>query len=316
MKWLEVKIKTTEEAYDAISDMLNEAGAGGVVIEDPNDMRREAGKPGSLDYADSEFLQNLGDDVIIKAYFPEHINGSELKQLINEKVKFISNFLEVGQGLMEFSEVDDEDWSTAWKKYYSPFHITENIVIKPTWENYSPRERDIVIEIDPGMAFGTGTHETTRMCAELLEKNLRKGDEVVDVGCGTGILSIIAEKLDAAHITAIDIDEVAVRVARENCKLNGVENHVDVLSGVLGDFEQRKQRVDIIIANIIADVIIDISSLVKSCLKPAGRFITSGIIKDRKQEVIEACYKEGFELKDTRDSGEWVAMTFKCPNSL
>jgi ribosomal protein L11 methyltransferase len=315
MKWIEIVVKTTEEAYDAISDMLTTMGAGGVVIEDPNDIRREIEKPDSLDYADEAFIKTLGQDVVIKAYFSSNRdNIKELIRLIKEKILLISNFLDIGEGYMGYSEIDDEDWATGWKKHYKPFHLTDRIVIKPSWENYNENSGEIVIELDPGMAFGTGTHETTKMCSRLLEKYMQPGYSVVDVGCGTGILSIIAAKLGAKHVTALDVDEVAVRITGENCGMNGTVENVSWRKGVLDDLD--KNKVDIIVANIIADVIIAFSTSMPEYLKAGGLFITSGIIKERKDEVLRAYTERGFELMDAEELGEWVAMVFKCQNSL
>ncbi len=314
MIWYEVRIKTTEEAYDAVTEMLTNIGAGGVAIEDPNDIISELSKPDSLDYADDEFLGSLEDGVTIKAYFSEEVSISELTSLIKEKLKFIGQFLEVGEGFIGTSQVDDEDWSTSWKKYYKPLNLTDKLVIKPSWEDYEKKEDEIVIEMDPGMAFGTGTHETTKMCSVLLEKYIIPGDTVVDLGCGTAILSIIAAKLGAKAVTAVDIDEVAAKVAKENCAINGVAAQVEVFRGVIDDL--KKEKSDIIVANIIANVIIDISGKISSYLKKDGLFITSGIIKERREEVLEAYTKLGFKCEQIDEIGEWVAIVFRCLDSL
>jgi ribosomal protein L11 methyltransferase len=314
MIWYEVRIKTTEEAYDAVTEMLTSIGAGGVAIEDPNDIISELSKPDTLDYADDEFLSSLEDGVTIKAYFSEEVSISELTTLIEEKLKFIGQFLEVGEGFIGTSQVNDEDWSTSWKKYYKPLKLTDKLVIKPSWENYEKKEDEIVIEMDPGMAFGTGTHETTKMCSVLLEKYINHGDTVVDLGCGTAILSIISAKLGAKSVTAVDIDEVAVKVAKENCEINDVTSQVAVFRGVIDDL--KKEKVDIIVANIIANVIIDISDKISSYLKKDGLFITSGIIKERKEEVLETYTKLGFECEQVDELGEWVAIVFRCLDSL
>ncbi len=314
MKWTEVYIKTTEEASDAVSEMLTTIGAGGVVIEDPNEIRRQIESPGSLDYADQEFMDSLGTDVTIKAYFNEEHQPDELAVLIKEKISFIAQFLNVGQGYTGYEKVDDEDWATAWKKYYKPFHISDSVVIKPSWEEYAKQDGEIVIELDPGMAFGTGTHETTRLCSQLLEKYVNKGDEIIDVGCGTGILSIIALKLGAKKVTAVDIDEVAVRVTKENSEINGVLESIDVKKGILFDLEPVKA--DIMVANIIADVIIGISSQVPKYLKKDGILLTSGIIRERKEDVIKSYTEKGFDFVSIDEMGEWVAIVFKCRDSL
>ena len=314
MKWIEVRIKTTEEASDAVSEMFTSIGAGGVVIENPNDIRKLIESPGSLDYADEEFMNSLGEDVIVKAYFQTENTNGELIQLVKEKLKFISNFLEIGEGYAGCSEIDDEDWATAWKKYYKPFNISEHVVIKPSWEEYNTAAGEIVIELDPGMAFGTGTHETTKLCSQYLEKYVEEGDTVIDIGSGTGILSIIAAKLGAGRITACDVDDIAVRVTKENCMINGVHDKITVLKGVLNDIE--KKKANIVVANIITDVIISISGLIPYYLKQDGYFITSGIIKERKNDVIDACKSAGIIFDSMLELGEWVAIVFRCQNSL
>jgi len=314
MKWTEIKIVTTEEAYDAICEMLGTIGAGGVSIMDPFDIKQEIEKPNTLDYADDNFVDSLGEDVIIKAYFNESVSQTELVELIREKLIFIGQFLDIGKGFDSFEEIDDEDWSTSWKKYYKPLLIAENIVIKPSWEEYCHTDGDIVIELDPGMAFGTGSHETTAMCARFLRKYMSENDTVLDVGCGSGILSIIAAKLGARSVNSVDIDEVAVRVAKENSDLNGTDNVVTINTGIIQNMDNEKT--DIIVANIIASVIVDIAKDVELRLKKEGLFITSGIIKERKEEVINAYISRGFEHIDTEELGEWVAMVFKCQGSL
>jgi len=314
MKWNEIRIKTSEEACDAVSYMLTSIGAGGVAIEDPNDIKKEILKPNSLDYADEEFVKSLGEDVVIKAYFPGEENVSEIIALVKEKLTYINSFLNVGEGYVGYCEVDDEDWSTSWKKYYKPFELAEGLVVKPTWEKYDNKDGEIVIELDPGMAFGTGTHETTKMCAVFLSKYMKNGYNVIDVGCGSGILTIISCKLGAAKVTAVDIDEVAVKVTKENCEVNKVGDTVTAFKGVLTDIKDEKA--DVVVANIIADVIIDLSSSIPQYLKEDGIFITSGIIKERKDEVLSKYLSRGFKCEDTIEMGEWVAMALRCPGSL
>ena len=314
MKWTEIIIKTTEEASDAISEMFTSIGAGGVVIEDPNDIRRIIESPESLDYADEEFMNSLGDDVTIKAYFHQEYNRDDLIKLVKSRLEFVSQFLDVGKGYIGYTEIDEEDWSTSWKKYYKPFNISEHVVIKPSWEDYKAMPDEIIVELDPGMAFGTGTHETTRLCSQCLEKYVKTGDKVLDVGSGTGILSIIAAKLGAENLVACDVDDIAVRVTLENCIINNVQDKIHVLKGTLNDI--KKEKYDIIVANILADIIIGISESIPYYLKKNGYFIASGIIKARKDDVIDACNNAGIVYETIMDLGEWVAIVFKCQNSL
>ncbi len=316
MKWYEIRVNTTDEASDAVSEMLTSMGAGGVAIMDPFDIRKEILKPNTLDYADDEFLASLGDEVVIKAYFQDGLEISDIINKVNAGLENISQFLNVGTGFDGFSEVDDEDWSTSWKKYYKPFKLTDRIIIKPTWEEYEVQPSDIVVEMDPGMAFGTGTHETTQMCSILLDKHMRDETHVLDIGCGTGILSIIAAKLGAKKVEAVDIDDVAVQVARENILINNENSKISAFRGVLTDLKQDENKYDIIVANIIANVIIDLSSFIPYYLKKGSIFISSGIIKERKQDVLDACKNNGLSCIETLEMGEWVAMVFKCQDTL
>lgn len=316
MKWYEIRISTTDEASDAVSEMLTSMGAGGVAIKDPFDIRKELLKPDTLDYADEEFFESLGEDVIIQAYFQDGWDIEDLLRQVNDGLKNIAQFLEVGKGLEGYGEVDDEDWSTAWKKYYKPFKLTGRIVIKPTWEDYTAGDEEIIVEMDPGMAFGTGTHETTQMCSLLLDKYMKAGGKVLDIGCGTGILSIIAAKLGAEKVEAIDIDEVAAKVARENIEINRESDKINVFRGVLSDIDRGNNKYDIIVANIIANVIIDLAAFIPYYFKKDSLFITSGIIKERKQDVLDACANNGLSCIEALEMGEWVAMVFKCQDTL
>lgn len=307
MEWHEIVITTTHEASDAVCDLLETLNSCGVVIEDPYDIINEIKKPNTLDYADDDFLDSLGEDVKIKAYFDGNLNEKELIVKIQEKLEAISGFLDLGKKEVSYNSVKQEDWSTLWRKNYKPIRISKRVVIKPSWEEYKKEPSDVVVELEPGLAFGTGQHETTKLCSEFLEKYINPNDKVLDVGCGTGILSIISKKLGASKVLAVDIDPMCVKVAKENCCKNG--ETIDVICGVLEDVCD--SNFDIIVANIIADVIIDFSPILGGVIKNEGFFIASGIIKEREQEVRVALQNCNFSMVERKSDGDWVAMVFK-----
>lgn len=217
MRWYEISIKTTEEAEDAVSNILYELGANGVVIEDNEIVAR----PNLWDYIDeNQFTKK--DYAKVCAYFPESSNVLELTHTIEERLKEIAKYIDIGEGKISVSEVNEKDWAEEWKKYYKPVEIG-NIVIVPSWEDYKAEDSKTIVWLDPGMAFGTGTHESTILCLEAIQKYVKPGMDVLDVGTGSGILAIAAKKFLARRVLAVDIDEVAVKVAEENARLNGVE---------------------------------------------------------------------------------------------
>ncbi len=306
LKWYEVCVATCEEAIDAVSNMFLELGSNGTVIENPN----EVFDCGFYDYIDDSLINKTSEDVIVKGYF-NIVNVSSLNSIkasVYSKLNDMKKFLDIGKGNVSIVEIDDVDFANSWKEYYKPFHISSNIVIKPSWENYMQKDNEIVIELDPGMAFGTGTHETTKMCALFLEKYLKENDFVIDIGCGSGILSIIAIKLGARSIKALDIDKSALKVAQENCEINSVADSIEFLNCELKD--KHFEKSNIIVANIIADVIIGIADILSDYLLPDGLFIASGVIKDRKNDVIEKYASLGYVVIDALEIGEWVAIAF------
>lgn len=310
MKWSEISIHTTQEAVEPVCNILHEAGASGVVIEDPDDLVKE------YDTTFGEIYQLSPNDypeegVIIKAYLPEnsflHETIKEVKESING---LLSYGIDIGTNEVKISEVNEEEWATAWKKYYKPVKISNSITITPTWEDYKKEKEDEqIIELDPGMAFGTGTHPTTILCIQAIEQKLNKKDHVIDVGTGTGVLSIAAAKLGAEKVLALDLDEVAVESAILNVKLNKVEDIITVKQNNL--LEQVDGEVDLVVANILAEVIVRFVQDAARVLKPEGTFITSGIIKGKKLEVQEALTKHGFVIEDTLSMEDWVAFIAK-----
>lgn len=306
MKWLEVKVTTSVEAEEAITNIMHEVGAGGVVIEDPNDLKM-LNDDSEWDYVDPDMIVN-SDKVVISAYFPLMPNTIDKVSIIKDRIMGLKEYnLDIGDFTFETSEVDDDDWANSWKKYYKPFKIGKRVVIKPSWEDYKPEENEIVVELDPGMAFGTGSHETTKMCIEFLEDNVKPNNVVFDVGCGTGILSIVSSKLGAKKVYAVDLDDVAIKVATLNVKLNNL-NNVEVLKSDL--LHELTGKADLIVANIIADIIIKATYDIYEKLNENGIFISSGIIKDRKDDVLDAI-SNYFDIIDIKEDGEWIAILSK-----
>lgn len=310
MKWIELAIKTTHEEADLAANILYDAGVNGVVIEDPEEIRMLMEQAKGRECIDSALVNDSEDEVIVKGYLPEDEGLHDRLEMVRDSLKELSlRQGDSGRFKLTTGEVEEEDWAEGWKKYYKPLRIGENIVIKPTWEEYSSGERDIVIELDPGMAFGTGTHETTALCIQLLEKYTQPGSRVLDIGCGSGILSIVAAKLGAAQVFAYDIERKPVEIATKNAELNGVEHIVRVEQGDL--FERVQGVADIIVANIITDVILKMSRTVKNYLQPGGVFIASGIIRERLEEVEETLLENDMEIVERITLNEWGAMAAK-----
>ena len=251
MKWTEVSIHTTNEAVEAVSNILHEAGASGVVIEDSIDFDKERADQFGEIYAlkQDDFPE---EGVIVKAYLSESSFIAETVEGIRLSINALQDFnIDIGHNIVTMSEVNEEDWATAWKQYYHPVKISNRFTVVPTWEDYTPVATDeLIIELDPGMAFGTGTHPTTVMCLQALEKVVKEGDDVVDVGTGSGVLSIGAALLGAKAVHALDLDEVAVTAARENVALNKMDHLVEVFHGNLLDTV--KEPADVVVANIFA----------------------------------------------------------------
>lgn len=312
MKWSEISIHTTQEAIEPVANILHEAGANGVVIEDPEVLHRDYSKTdqyGELYELNPEDYPSEG--VFVKGYLQVNsFLGETVEEVKVELNNLLLHNINLGLGTVTLTEIHEEDWAHAWKKYYKPVRISEKVTISPSWENYEPEtESEIVIELDPGMAFGTGTHPTTVLCIQALEDVLHEGDQVIDVGCGSGVLSIAAAKLGAEHVLALDLDDVAVKVTKENCKVNRVTDQISVKQNNLLDHIDIEA--DLIVANILAEVILRFVDDAYCLLKLGGIFITSGIISSKKQEVKGALLSQGFTIVETLLMEDWVAFIAK-----
>ncbi|MGD6818159.1 50S ribosomal protein L11 methyltransferase [Metabacillus sp. 113a] len=306
MKWSEISIHTTQEAVEPISNILHEAGASGVVIEDQMDLLKDRESVyGEIYHLDPQDYPSEG--VIVKAYLPMNSFLAETVEGITDSIEGLTEYgINVGSKQLTTSEVHEEDWATAWKKYYHPVKISEKFTIVPTWEEYEPVHSDeLIIELDPGMAFGTGTHPTTVLCIQALERTVNKGDRVIDVGTGSGVLSIASALLGASPVQAMDLDPVAVESARQNTVLNKVDDKISVFQNDLlnGIYDQA----DVIVANILAEVIVKFTDDAFRLVKDGGWFITSGIILNKKSEVKDALEKAGFTIAETLVMEDWVA---------
>ena len=310
MNWVEISIKTTTEAVEAVSNILYDAGVAGVSIEDPKDILALEKSETFWDYVDESLLTAAFEGAIVKAYLPQSADLIDKIELIKQSVAILPQHgLDIGLGEITTIEVNEDDWSSSWKQYYKPTKIGERVVVKPTWEEYEASPEDIIIELDPGMAFGTGTHETTIMCARQLEEYVRDDSSVFDIGCGSGILSIIAAKLGAKKVIGVDLDKVAVDVSLQNIELNSVQDIVEIKLGNLMDTIHEKA--EIVVANIIADIVILLCKDIKQFLVEDGIFITSGIILDKIEAVSEALEANGLRVIRVERMGEWAAVVAK-----
>ena len=306
MDWIELVVHTTTEGTDEVSSLLMESGASGTMIEDRADIPDPAKPHGIWEIIDPKLPESMPEDVLVHAWFePDDAFPGLLEKIKSALSLLSSGENNLGSLQLETRSVSDEAWKDVWKKYYKPFYASRHLVIKPTWEDFTPDPDDKIIEIDPGMAFGSGTHETTSMCLSLLEEVITGSEYVIDVGTGSGILAIGAALFGAKKILAIDIDPDAVRVAAENVKHNKVDNTVSVQQGNLLDHVDAV--CDICVANIISDVIISFAAPLKEHIRPGGLFICSGIVSSRADEVRVALEDAQYRILRRVVKGEWTA---------
>ncbi len=310
MKWNQVSVLTSSEAVEAVSNILMESGANGVAIEDAMDVVNfESDAFGEI--LDASTFDHIKEGAKVIAYYPETIFLPEILPTVETRITELMSFgLDIGINKIETSEVVETDWATAWKKYYHPVNISRYLTIVPEWQDYTPHSEDEhVMKLDPGMAFGTGTHPTTRLTLQALEVVLRGNETVLDVGTGSGVLSIASKCLGAGKVYAYDLDDVAVASAKENMNLNPVAHDVDVSANNL--LVGVDKKADVIVANILADIIIELIPDAYRCLNDKGVFIISGIIENKEASVLEVLYANGFEIDQRFQQKDWLAFIVK-----
>lgn len=319
MNWIQVSIQTTTEGIEPVCGRLYTVGITGTEIEDSadfNDFLENDTK--YWDYVDESLMYKKSAPTCIKIYVSENESGHEQLMLVRQtldELKRIDTASSFGTLELSLKNMKEQDWAENWKQYYKPLKVGKNILVKPEWEPLDDDEGRTVFNINPGMSFGTGTHQSTQLCIESLEDYIKDGDSILDLGCGSGILSIIALLLGADNALAVDIDPNAAKIAAENAEKNGFgePKYRTMAADVLSDSDKKdeiaSQKYDIVLANIVADVIIAIAPFAKSVLKNRGTFICSGIILERKNDVLQALENNGYTILNTTDKGEWCSIT-------
>ncbi|AFM01936.1 MULTISPECIES: 50S ribosomal protein L11 methyltransferase [Desulfitobacterium] len=303
MNWREIAVTVSSAGEEAVADLFYQLGCPGVSVEDP-ELLRSYVESGNWDYHDFGEIALTGTSVV-KGYFCEDHELQSKLQRLDEGLKEVLHCFPEWVLQVKGLTVQEEDWATSWKAYFKPVRIGERFLIKPSWEEVTPQPQDIVLELDPGMAFGTGTHATTSLCLGTLEERVRPDMRVFDLGTGSGILAIAAAKL-GAQVEAIDLDSVAVKVAQENVELNQVAGRVRVQQGDLGTVLHG--QADLVVANIIADVILMLIPDLKRIMREDGEFLASGIIEHRSPDVEAGLREHGLEVLEKKEDSGWVLL--------
>ena len=313
MKWNQFRLKTTTEAEDIVSSMLADLGIEGVQIEDKIPLTQSDKEQMFVD-----ILPDIPEDdgcAYLTFYLDEDVDKQEMLLKVRQELEEMRSYLNVGECTIEESQTEDVDWVNNWKQYFHQFYIDDILVI-PSWENVEAKDSDkMVIHIDPGTAFGTGMHETTQLCIRQLKKYVTPETELLDVGTGSGILSIIALKMGAKHAVGTDLDPCAVPAVEENKEVNGIiPESFDMMIGNIIDDKEVQDKVgygcyDIVVANILADVLVPLTPVIVNQMKPGAVYITSGIIDDKEPTVVDAVKAAGLEILEVTYQGEWVSVT-------
>ena len=314
MKYIQVKITTTHKGAEILTGVLMNAGINDISIHDPDEIRAMLDCVGEGECYDSlQVPDNDDSDVTLSVFLPDTKEGirkaSEIKQRVGRVREDIGGLIDLGWLDVTASTTDDASWRDKWKDYFVPFRVTESIVVKPTWRKYEPLPGDLVIELDPGMAFGTGSHETTSLAMKMMEKYIKKGDRVLDVGTGSGILCIAAKLLGASDILGTDIDTEAVRTAHDNIKLNCADDSARVIECDL--VEGIDCTADVVVANLLADLVMTLSDYVKKHMSDDAVFISSGILTKKRRVVEDHMESVGLEVIDSMTDGEWTSLAAK-----
>lgn len=318
MNWVQVTIYTTSEGIEPLSGILYQQGITGIEIEDEDDFKTflEENKD-CWDYVDEELIKEKEKETCVKVYVSDNISGHEMlssiKSAVSEFKKRDKDNL-FGRLEIDLGDISEEDWANNWKQYFHPTEVGEKILIKPEWEDITEPTDRIIFNVNPGMSFGTGSHETTQLCIEALEKIIKDGDDVLDLGCGSGILSIISLLLGANSAYAVDIDPNAVNIAMDNARMNNIDmtSFTAKAGNILTDTklcdEIAEKKYPVVVANIVADVIIGLLPFAVSVLEDGGTFITSGIIFDRVEDVEKALKEHGFLNYTINRRADWVSI--------
>ena len=318
MKWNKFRLKTTTEAEDIVSSMLMDLGVQGIEIEDKIPMTQAEKEQMFVDILPET---GINDGIAyISFYLEEDEDKESLLEAVKNELEDMRAYVEVGEGTIEESQTEDVDWVNNWKKYFHQFYV-DDILIIPSWEEVKPEdEGKMIVHIDPGTAFGTGMHETTQLCIRQLRKYVTEDTRILDVGCGSGILGMLALKFGAEHSVGTDLDPCAIDATYENMENNGISrDKYEVMIGNIIDDKAVQDKVgyecyDIVAANILAPVLVELTPVIVNQLKPGGIYITSGIIDDKEETVKEAVAKAGLELIDVTYQGEWVCVTARKRN--
>lgn len=304
MNWIEISVTVATENTSIASDICNMAAIGGIYIEDYSDLESEAWEIAHIDLIDEELINKDRTKSIIHIYISEEYNPQEMLEYIEERLKAADvDFAS------KINHLKDTDWADNWKKYFKVTEIGERLVICPSWESYDNKLGKAVLKIDPGAAFGTGTHATTSLCLELLQKYVDPGATMLDIGCGSGILAVASVLLGAEMAVGVDIDATAVKVAHENSEINGVQNKTEFLVGDLAD--KVNGKFDVVCANIVADIIMRLNENVSEYMNNDAIYITSGIIDLRADEVKASFSKHGFTIVEELKKDNWYAFALK-----